>query len=61
MMDKIKKNLTWQAVALVLGGGAVFACVAIFAPPDVRTVLFGAHGLIATLIGIALRGKGDAS
>ncbi|WP_157069535.1 hypothetical protein [Sandaracinus amylolyticus] len=59
-MDKIKALLTWQAVTLVLGGGVLFTLIAIFAPPESRTLLLGANGLIATLIGIALRsGGGD--
>lgn len=47
------KQLTWQAVAVILGGGAIFTVIAIFAPPDARTLLLGANGLVCTLIGLA--------
>lgn len=51
MLDKLKEKLTWQIVVLLLGGGGLFALIAIFAPPDVRTVLFGTHGFIMTVLG----------
>lgn len=54
-LEKLKALLTWPVVTLLLGGGAVFAAIAIFAPEGVRELLFGAHGLVATLIGVYLR------
>lgn len=47
------KQLTWQAVVLILGGALIFALIAIFAPPDVRPYLFGVHGLLSTMLGLA--------
>lgn len=49
----------WPFVALLLGGGALFALIAIFAPEEVRTALFGAHGLLFTLIGLWMRSPKD--
>lgn len=46
------KQLTWQAVALILGGGVLFTLIAIFAPPDVKQWLLGANGLVFTVLGL---------
>lgn len=54
-MEKLSKLMTWPMVALLIGGGVVFALTAVFAPPDVREVLFGANGLLSTVIAYWLR------
>jgi hypothetical protein len=54
-MEKFSKFLTWPLVALLLGGGVLFALIAIFAPPDVRELLFGANGLAMAVIGYLMR------
>lgn len=48
------QSLSWKAVVLVLGGGAMFTLIALFAPPDTQVLLLGANGLISTIIGLAL-------
>lgn len=60
-LDALRAALTWPVVALLLGGGVVFALVAIFAPEGARELLFGAHGLIATLVALYLRSPREGS
>lgn len=55
MLEKLKAVLTWQVVALFLGGGAIFAVIAIFAPEDTRMALFGANGLFCTFLAWLMR------
>lgn len=47
------KSLTWQAVTLILGGMTLFALILLLAPPDLRPYLFGVHGLVSTVLGLA--------
>lgn len=54
-MEKLSKILTWPLVALLVGGGAIFAVIAILAPPDARELLFGANGLAMAVIGYLMR------
>jgi hypothetical protein len=58
MLDKLKSVLTWPVVTLLSVGAAIFAAIAIFAPPDVRAALFGAHGLLFTLIALFMQSPG---
>lgn len=51
MLEKIKTVATWPVVALFVAGLTAFVLIAIFAPPEVRTALFGAHGLLFTILG----------
>lgn len=52
MLEKFSRFVTWPVVALFAIAGATFAAIAIFAPPETRTALFGANGLIATAIAL---------
>jgi hypothetical protein len=45
----------WPIVVLVAIGAIMFTLIAIFAPPGVRDVLFGANGFIMTLLGALIR------
>lgn len=58
-MDRLSRLLTWPVVTLLLGGGVIFGAIVIFAPPESRELLLGAHGLIATLIALYLRTRDD--
>ena len=49
LKDAILAN-PWPFVALVSAGGGTFAAIAIWAPADVRTALFGAHGALFTFL-----------
>jgi len=62
-MDKLKQWLTWQWVALLLGGGALFTLIAIFAPANVQNWLLGGNGLLMTFVAYHLPsplGKGSS-
>jgi len=50
MLEKLKSAVTWPVVALFTSGLAAFVIIALWAPPEVRTALFGAHGLLFTII-----------
>lgn len=41
----------WPVVVLVLAGLFVFLAIVLWAPADARPLLFGAHGLVFTLLG----------
>lgn len=56
-MDKLSRLLTWPVVALLLGGGAIFGAIVIFAPEDTRTLLIGANGLVWTIVAALLRDR----
>jgi hypothetical protein len=52
-MKKFFQQLTWQAVALILGGGVIFLLIVLLAPPNTQALFFGANGLVFTLLGLA--------
>jgi len=58
-MQKIKDLFLsggpWPIVVLIAIGAIVFTLISIFAPPGVREALFGANGLVMTLVGLMLR------
>jgi hypothetical protein len=54
MLAKLK-NVSWQAVTLLLGGGALAASTLLFAPPDVCAQLLSAQGFVTTVIGLFLQ------
>jgi len=53
------ERIPWTIVALILGGLAAFVAITICAPPAAQTLLFGANGLVCTLVGIYLRSPKD--
>lgn len=57
MLDKLKDN--WPAAAVLIAGGIIFLLIALFAPPDVREWLWGANGLLCTVIALFQRSPGD--
>lgn len=59
-MQKIKEALTWQMVAVLIAGGVMFIAIAIWAPSDTRQWLFGANGLLWTLVTAFIR-RGSAA
>lgn len=61
MLEKVKAALTWPVVTLLSVGAVLFAAIAIFAPPDVRAALFGAHGLLFTLLALFMSPPGASS
>ena len=54
-MERISKILTWQMVAVLGIGGAAFLLIVFYAPPDVRDLLLGANGFIATIVAYYLK------
>ena len=46
------KQISWQAVTLLLGGGVLFTLIVLFAPLDVRQWLLGANGLVFCVLGL---------
>lgn len=58
---KVLNGLTPQAVALLIAGGLIFALITLYAPPEVREWLYGANGLIATIVALLLRSPQDVS
>lgn len=52
-LTALKDN--WPAVVLITVGLVCFTLTAIFAPPDVRELLFGTEGLLGMALGIWLR------
>jgi hypothetical protein len=55
----LNRKSRWPLVALVAIGAICFTLIALFAPADVRTALFGANGLIMALIAATLRSPLD--
>jgi hypothetical protein len=51
----VKKYLTREMVTLLLGGLAAFVAIALFAPVDSREMLFGANGLVMSVVAHWLR------
>lgn len=45
----------WPAALVLVAALVCFTLTAIFAPPDVRTLLFGVEGFLTTALGIWLR------
>jgi hypothetical protein len=60
-MDKIKAWLTWQFVALIAIGAALFIVIALWAPTDVRHWILGSGGLLSTIIAYFLESPGSRS
>lgn len=48
--DRLKNYLTWPVVAVLLGGLATFTAISIWGPPEAKAWLYGAHGLLWTVI-----------
>lgn len=48
-------TLSWQMAAVIISGGVCFMCIAIFASPETHTLLFGANGLLWTVVSYFLR------
>jgi membrane associated rhomboid family serine protease len=58
-VERFGKALTWPFVALIIGGGLIFAAIVFWAPADSRELLLGANGLLATIAGYVLRSPRD--
>lgn len=59
MLDKVKAALTWQMVVVLALGAVGFISIALFAPPDVRDALFGANGLLWTVVTALLKARDE--
>lgn len=60
MLEKLKSVLTWPVVVLFVSGLTAFVLITLYAPADVRTALFGAHGLLFTIIALMQDPPGSA-
>ena len=50
LRDLLLSGGPWPLVALLVAGAASFTSIALWAPEDVRMGLFGAHGVLFTLL-----------
>lgn len=55
LRDMFLSEGPWPMIALIAIGAAVFVLISIFAPDNVRTMLFGAHGFVMTVLAILVR------
>ncbi len=55
LRDTIGAGGPWPIALVLIFGLIAFVLIALFAPPDTQTALFGAHGLLFTIIGMFVR------
>lgn len=58
-MEKLSKFVTWPLVALLLGGAAAFVAIVVLAPPETQVLLFGANGLVMSIVAYVMRSPRD--
>lgn len=59
-MEKLKSWMTWPIAAVLIAGAVCFAAIVMFAPPETQTLLFGANGLVWSIVAAYLRSPRDA-
>lgn len=57
-MGILKTKISWQMAVVLIAGGAFFTAIMLFAPESSREWLFGANGLLWSLVGYRLRYAG---
>ena len=54
-MKNLSKLLTWPIAAVLIAGGVCFTLIAIYAEGETRDALFGANGLVMSIVMALIR------